>query len=104
MAFVKQDGDNLIQEPRWEDQPLNINLSGWKSSAEEAEGAQGWRLSHQPLGSGAQESGRSTPAGSAPAGSPAFRTSISALRDRTFSAAGFLCRVMALNWIGADLD
>lgn len=37
MAVVIWEGDNLIQEPSWEKQPLEINLLGWKLGA-----ARGW--------------------------------------------------------------
>lgn len=43
MAVVIWEGKNLIQEPSWEKQPLEINLLGWKSSAEQPEGGTGMR-------------------------------------------------------------
>lgn len=54
MAVVIWEGNNLIQEPSWQKQPLKINLLGWESSAEQPEGGTGMRV-EPPTGVSGEE-------------------------------------------------
>lgn len=102
MAVVIWEGKNLIQEPSWEKQPLEINLLGWNPQRSSQRVAQGWGLSHRCVRSGAQKSGCSIPDGPVPVSSPAFLTPLNTPRDGRADLTRFLHRELSLQHVSSN--